>query len=229
MNPVAPVLPPVTPLPTGPALALISGTLQVEDNGRLFANGLWIVAVGLSPKVFLVAMHLRNEQFIHPRLLHELIGYLVACGGKIFYVMDYRCPFAWRKASSFNDLRRHWAQRFLHDVIPMLVDRLSAQPRKVESLADAAENGWRHWRTIDLVTEALLTEPSEAAWLLPMLVRLSRRWEQQWNAILKTTEEHLTGETMKQVNRCDEAWLAVVQKYLPHGYRIQPETIARML
>jgi len=60
-------------------------------------------------------------------------------------------------------------------------------------------------------------------------VRLSRRWEQQWNAILKTTEEHLTGETMKQVNRCDEAWLAVVQKYLPHGYRIQPETIARML
>ena len=62
-----------------------------------------------------------------------------------------------------------------------------------------------------------------------MLVRLSRRWEQQWNAILKTTKESLTGETLKQVNRCDTAWLAVVQKYLPRGYRIQADTLAQML
>ena len=233
MNPVAPVLPPVTPLPVGPALMLPMGILQVQDNGRLISNGSWIVAVGISPKVFLVAMHYRDDyQFIHPRLLHELIGYLVACGGKIFYIEDYRCPLIWRCKGSFTDIRRLWSRRFINDRMSMLVDPLasSAKPRKIGSLADMAEHCWIQWRTIDVVSEALLSEPPAEPWLWPKLAHLSRRWERQWNKILRTTAESLTGETGKQVNRCDEAWLAVVRKYLvPHSYQMQGETTARML
>ena len=232
MNSVA-ISPPVTPLPAGPTLMLPMGIIQVQDHGRLIVNGSWIVAVGISPKVFLVAIHYRDDyQFIHPRLLHELIGYLVACGCKVFYMIDYRCPLHWRNKGSFDDLRRHWARRFLNDQASQLVDPLawSTKPRKIGSLAEMAEHCWVQWRTLDVVSDALLKEPSEENWLRPNLEHLAHRWEWQWNKILRTTEESLTGETGKQVNRCDEAWLAVVRKYLvPHGYQIQPGTTARML
>ncbi len=232
MNTVAAVTPSVTPLPPGPELVLPMGFLQVQDNGRLISNNSWIVAVGLSHNVFLVGMHHRAEQYINLRLLHEMIGYLIACNCRLFYFEGYRCPFIWRSKGSFSDIRRLWARRYLNYLTPALVDPLdrSVKPRKIPSLEEMAAHNWIQWRTIDVVSEALLTEPSEEAWLWPKVAHLSRRWEQQWCSVLRATEESLTGETGRQVRRCDDAWLAVVRKYLqPHGYEMRTESLARLL
>jgi hypothetical protein len=102
------------PALTGTTLSLPSGQLEVSDNGRLFSSdGQWVVAVGLSAKVFLV-VRLRNESYVPIRLLHELVDWLIAQDYQVVPV-EFRCPLAWRHDGSFESMQRWWASRFFAD------------------------------------------------------------------------------------------------------------------
>jgi hypothetical protein len=173
-------------LPVGPALHLPSGDLGVLDNGRLFYHQQWVAAVGVSPRVFLEVRD-RDDRSIPVRLLHELRGYLTACGCDLI-PLDDRCPVAWRLGSSFNAVRDLWITNFLHESERLLFAvplPLSAQPRIVVPLAGLAEDGTAFWRAVILVADAIFSDAeSLARRFRPQVAHLAAIWERRWNEAL---------------------------------------------
>jgi hypothetical protein len=99
---------PRTLLPVGPLLMLPAGDTEVFDDGHLLAfNHQWVVAVGLSNTFFLVIRD-RHPKYVEAHQLHELYGYLKACGCDL-WPMDFRCPLDWRLLGNFTAIRRLWA------------------------------------------------------------------------------------------------------------------------
>jgi len=95
---------PRTPLRVGPLLMLPAGDAEVFDDGHLLAfNHQWVVAPGLSNTVFLVVRD-RHPKYVNAHRLHELYGYLIACGCVVL-PLDFRCPLAWRMRGDFAAIR----------------------------------------------------------------------------------------------------------------------------
>jgi hypothetical protein len=83
----------------------------------------WITGGVLPPAVggggggvipFFLEVRNRDDRYIPVRLLHELRGYLTACGCDLI-PLDDRCPLAWRLGSSFNAVRDLWITDFFHE------------------------------------------------------------------------------------------------------------------
>jgi hypothetical protein len=224
---------PVTRLPTGPVLALPAGNLGVMDAGRVFYYHRWLVAVGLSPEVFLMVRP-RDDRYIPGQLLNQLVGYLAACECKLIPA-DFRFPLAWRRGSSFAAVRNLWAAQFFSESdwlffqVPL---PYSSQPVISLPLFNIAEDGATYWRAAGLVAGAMFDDLSAENSIRPVLSRISAAWERRWNTLLdRLTEwDSITPEDREMIMRCDEAWAAVVREHLePHGYMMQPASISRLL
>jgi len=234
LNHFAQPIVPSVPLPSEPVLWLPSGGLDVEDAGQLFAFARrWIVSVGLSGKVFLV-VRARSERYLPSNLLHELMGYLVACGVDIIPI-DYRCPLSWRYGSSSASIRFLWASEFFSTSRHLLFQApmpLSNDPRVYLPLESLAMDAAMFWQDVHLVATAVFADP-----LIPgdplraKLMQISRAWELSWNQTLAQAGEHEFANDQKAWTlRCDVFWRNVVQVHLqPHGYRMMPATMARLL
>ena len=220
-----------TPLPVGPLLMLPAGDAEVFDEGHLLAfNHQWVVAVGLSNTFFLVIRD-RHPKYVKVHRLHELYGYLKACGCDL-WPMDFRCPLAWRLHSNFTAIRRLWANGFFDEgerwfwSLP-----LPKNPRLTMSLFDIATDGSEFWNVVASVAAALFAagQPSEPE-LLDKLMRLSRQWERGWNALLSTAEDDDLAICEGWVRHCERAWARVACEYLvPHGYQLQAASLANLL
>ena len=153
----------VTPLPGGPYLTLPSGIVNVFDSGRLFAaNHQWVIALGLSSRVFL-AVRERTERYVSSRLLHELLGYLAACDCEVI-PLDFRCPLAWRQSGSLESVRGLWARQFFHESDRYLLtgpDSYRTHPFLALPLANIAEDAAIFWRAAGLVADAVAGTPNE--------------------------------------------------------------------
>lgn len=222
------------PLPPGPVLWLPSGGLDVQDNGRLFAFARrWIVAVGLSEKVFLVVRQ-RSDRYFPGNLLHELMGYLVACGADII-PLDYRCPLSWRQGSSLASIGTLWASEFFATSKHLLFEvplPLSDDPRLHLPLESLAMDGAMFWQDVHAVATAVFNDPLiPAGPLRSQLNQISKTWELRWNETLALAgPNEFERDKHSWVMRCDTFWRNVVKVHLePHGYQIMPATTARML
>jgi hypothetical protein len=82
----------------------------------------------------------RDDRSVPGRLLHELRGYLTACGRELI-PLDMRCSLAWRRSSSFNSVRDLWITNFFQEgerllfAVPL---PLSAKPRIAVPLVSLA-------------------------------------------------------------------------------------------
>jgi hypothetical protein len=199
----------VTPLPGGPYLTLPSGSVGVLDSGHLFAaNHQWVIAVGLSSRVFL-AVRERTERYVSSRLLHELLGYLAACDCEVI-PLDFRCPLAWRQSGSLESVRGLWARQFFHES-----DRYLLTGPAI------------FWRAAGLVADAVAGTPNEPA-LGPILKKISAAWERRWAQNLN--EANITPTDDSLIRQCDDAWASVVQAHLiPQGYEMLPASVTRLL
>jgi hypothetical protein len=191
-------------------------------------NHQWIVALGLSSKVFL-AVRERTERYVPSRLLHELLGYLTACDCEVIPV-DFRCPLAWRQAGSLESIRGMWVRQFLDQSDRYLFARPEvshAQPFLALPVATVAEDAIIFWRAAGLVAGALSGTPNEQK-IRPLLGKISASWERRWNHNLLETKISATDEIW--IHQCDYAWAAVVHAHLaPFGYEMQTGSLARLL
>jgi hypothetical protein len=224
---------PVTPLPVGPVLHLPSGDLGVLDHGRLFYHRRWVAAVVVSSRVFLEVRD-RDDRSIPVRLLHELRGYLTACGCDLI-PLDDRCPVVWRLGSSFNAVRDLWVTNFFQEVERLLFVvplPLSARPRIVVPLVSLAEDAAAFWRAAILVADAIFADAeSLARRFRPQVAHLAAIWERRWNeALARATPQELAADEWGWLPSCDRAWANLVQAHLaPHGYQMQAASLARLL
>jgi len=222
---------PRTPLPVGPLLLLPAGDAEVFDDGHLLSfNHQWVVALGLSNTVFLVVRD-RHPKYLNAHRLHELYGYLIACGCVVLPI-DFRCPLAWRMRGDFAAIRRLWANRFFDEAeLRFWSLPLPKNPRLEMSLFDIATDGSVFWNSAAAVAAALFAagQPPEPA-LRDKLIRLSRLWERGWNALVSTAEEDDLAIGEGWVRHCEQAWARVACDYLvPHGYRMQAASLAKVL
>jgi hypothetical protein len=228
-----PTEPPRTQLPVGSVLALPSGFVEVQDDGHLFIfSHQWVGAIGLSDRVFLVARE-RESRFMESRCYHELLGYLVACGCEVWPV-DFRCPVTWRQKGSFESVRRLWVERFFEEGDRLLFKvplPLSEQPTVTFPLTDIAADATMFWVAAGSVAEAMFAadRPPEPE-LLAKLMRLSHQWERAWNSLLTRARDEDLMDRWGWLPKCDQAWADVVRSHLEaNGYRMQPESTARLL
>lgn len=228
-----PTEPPRTPLPVGPVLGLPSGDVEVMDDGQLFVlSHQWIAVIGLSDRVFLVARE-RDHRFIETHCYHELLGYLVACGCELWPV-DLRCPLAWRQKGSFESVRRMWVAHFLEEGDRLLFKAplpLSDNPFLTLRLTDVAADATMFWVAAASVAGAMFAadRPPEPE-LLVKLMRLAHQWELSWNRLMTNARDEDLTDEWGWLPKCDQAWADVVRSNLePHGYQMEPASIARLL
>lgn len=223
----------MTPLPPGPTLALPAGELGVLDGGRLFYHGPWVIAVGIAPDVFVVVRE-RSDRFVPGRLLHSLLGYLTACGCNLIPA-DIRCPVSWRMGSSAESIRGQWTLHVLREGNQLMFNaKLIAcnTPPILLPLATVAEDGETYWRSAGLVADAMQSDAhATESMIRPLLWQMSAAWERHWHKALSLeAADGFSSESEAAVRRCDEAWASVVRAHLaPHGYQVQPASLARLL
>jgi hypothetical protein len=130
-----------------------------------------------------------HPKYVDARRLHEVYGYLKACGCKIL-PMDLRCPLKWRMHGTFAAIRRLWVQRFFEEgelflrPLPLPQNLRLTMPQ-----FDLSTNGTVFWEAVSLVARALFGpgQPPEPE-LLTRLTQFSRQWERGWNALLSSVE-----------------------------------------
>ena len=222
---------PRTPLPIGPLLRLPAGDVEVFDDGQLLAfYHRWVVAVGLSNTVFLVVRD-RHPKYVDARRLHEVYGYLKACGCEVLPI-DLRCPLNWRLHGTFAAIRCLWAQRFFEEGELLFWPLpLPQNARLTMPLLDFAQSGAEYWAAVALVAGALFGpgQPPEPE-MLGHLARLSRQWERGWNAWLAAASEEELTDCARWTRQCERNWARVVCDHLaPNGYQMMPASLAKVL
>ena len=214
-------------------LSLPSGWVDVWDNGALFSFGHhWVVALGLDEKTFMIVRE-RDERFFQGKLLHELMGFLVAHNCELIPI-DFRCPVTWRHGGSLDSVRRLWAARFFEEGDTLLFQvpmPLSERPILALPLSGVAADGFFFWEQAGLVAEAMFSETETSTpQLRAVLTRISTQWEQRWNVALAQLEDPESGDQINWFQKCDEAWAKVVRDHLePYGYRMNAASMARLL
>jgi hypothetical protein len=224
---------PVTPLPTGPVMHLPAGNMGVLDFGRLFFYDQWVVAVGLSPHVFLVS-RARDDRYVPGRLLDQLLGYLAACECEVIPV-DFRFPLGWRRNSSFPAVLNLWAAQFFTEsdrLLFMVQLPYSNQTMISLPLNNIAEDGAIYWGAAGFVAGAIFKDVQVQNSLRPVLARISAAWELRWNTLLNqlTVKDSISLEDREWIQWCDQAWSAVVRTHLePFGYEMHAASLARLI
>ncbi|MGA3213172.1 MAG: hypothetical protein ABSD20_17860 [Terriglobales bacterium] len=221
-----------TPLPLGPALTLPGGVVGVLDAGRVFAYDRWVVAVGLSPDLFLV-LTCACERHSPAAIREQLAGYLSACGAEVVR-LQLRFPLGWHVRGGLARTLVFWIFRFVESMSisrePMLgIDRPRlALPIGIQATQAREEWEWvgRIWRTMEEEFPATLPQLDWLLWAI------SHRWEVRWALILRDAEQfgYLLKEDKLTVGLCDRAWIALIRRYLgPYGYEMLPATMTRLL
>ena len=223
-----------TPLPTGPTLHLPSGDVGVMDDGKLYSTSRqWIVAVALSANLVLVVRQ-RTEKYVGSGLLHELMGYLTACGCELI-LLDFRCPLSWRRGGSFESVRRLWVAHFFEEGDRALFAAplpLSEKPILVLPLASIAADATIFLREAASVMTAVFSdEDSTDQLLLPLLACKVAEWERRWNeALAMASPADIAADELGWLPKVDQALADLVRTHLePWGYRLRAATLARLL
>jgi hypothetical protein len=198
-------------------------------SNRTFNHQL-IVAIGLSKTVFL-AVRDHHPKYVDARWLHELYGYLKACGCDVLPI-DFRCPLKWRMHGTFATIRRLWAHRFFDEGDLRLWPLPRPQNRRLTMpLCDFSISGAEFWEAVDMVARALFGpgQPPEPE-LLAQLAQFSRQWERGWNAWLAAAGEEDLIDCAHWTRQCERNWARVVYDHLvPHGYQMMPASLAKLL
>jgi hypothetical protein len=215
-------------------LRLPAGNVRALESGRVFSIGGWIIAVGISPTVFLAAQP-RLQPTGFSTLLEQSVGFLVGRGAHVLR-LDIRFPEAWHKSGNLRGTVTFWAQEFLRfgrdrRLFIALPPRLN--PNVFLPIVSAADTAMRFWQEVHLLMTALGAEhPESASRIRIQLWDLARDWEIQWNRAIAVTEEHedTYAASRELIYAADCAWAHIVREHLePCGYRMEPNSIARLL
>lgn len=218
-------------VPAAAALVLPEGCVSTAENGRLIVIGRALVAVGLSPAVFLFAQARRRNP-----LREELAKYLRGRGAT---VLPLAIDFHWQRRwlDQIEVLTWVWVKCFLEE--GLRVGRELALPQlgcpiAVLPLGNLAGGEREFWQQALLVTNALATEhPAPFAALRPTLWAVAQAWEQHWNATVahrQALEAQYPGSGHGSPIKADEAFRNMVTAHLvSDGYRLTPELLARLL
>ncbi|MGO8698181.1 MAG: hypothetical protein ACLQVY_10740 [Limisphaerales bacterium] len=221
-----------TRLPTGRALALPGGVLGICDNGRVFVHDRWIVAVGISPELFIVLTCVSERQ-VPAALREQLVGYLTACGAEVV-CLQIRFPWSWHAKGSLLRTIIFWIFRLVETLSISLEPNLGQdRPRLALPIGAMAQQTQAEWLWIGQIWRMIEDEfPSALPQLDWLLWELSHRWELRWALILRDGEDFglVSPEDRTYVELCDRAWVALIRRQLvPHGYEMLPATMARLL
>jgi hypothetical protein len=221
-----------TPLPRGPILTLPGGVVGVLGAGRVFAFDRWVVAVSVSPDLFLMVNGV-SEKHSPAFIREQLAGYLAACGAEVER-LRLRFPLGWYVRGGLARTTVFWILCLIEGMSisrePMLGINRPRLALPIGVQAAQAHDEWllvgRIWRMMEEEFPAALPQ---LAWVL---LEISHRWEVRWALILRDAEQfgYLWKADQVDVARCDRAWIALVRQYLvPHGYEMLPATAARLL
>jgi hypothetical protein len=224
--------PAFTPVPA--ELRLPAGYVQASDAGRVFVIAGWVVALGVSPSLFIVVQPRPQPAYPSP-LLEQLAGFLVGRGAEVLR-MDIRFPWQWQQQNTLEAAARFWSGHFLEQgwerrlfvALPPLPKFSILLP-----VAPAAQNALDFWHETLLLTNALASEfPASMAQIRPLLWQVAQSWERQWNAALEGVESDPPSprEEWNLVYAADRAWARVVREHLePHHYRMEAASLARLI
>ena len=221
-----------TPLPTGPTLALPGGVVGVLNAGRVFAFDRWVVALGVSPDLFIV-LTCAGERHSPPALREQLAGYLAACGADVVR-LQIRFPLGWHVCGSLARTTVYWIFHYVGIMSISMEPRLgNDRPRLALPIAGQATEARDEWLWLGRVWQAMEDElPAALPQLDWLLWEISHRWEVRWSLILRDAEQfgYLLPGDRTHIELCDRAWITLIERYLvPHGYLPRPATTARLL
>lgn len=193
----------------------------------------WVVAVGISPKLYLVPRHWPKRNGLSV-LLEQLTGCLTAYDVKVLR-FPIRFPSGMHCQGRLEGTATSWARRFLrarwrHELVSLL--RLQKLDLALP-LTVTTEIPRQSWAEIHAVANALQTEfPASMPQFRASLWLTINDWERGWNrAVAKVQEERgFTDEDANSIALMDRQWAMVVREHLePHGYMMTPDSIARLL
>jgi hypothetical protein len=215
-------------------LTLPAGFVQVLEEQRIYAIAGWVVAVGVSSTVFLVARP-RPQPPFPSALLEQLTGYLAGRGAEVIRT-DIRFPLGWQQYGTSRSTIRFWLLHFMAEGWKRRL-LVTIPPHKgypiVLPLAAGAEAALHFWSEVLLLMNALAQDdPESMLKFRPTLWEVAQVWERHWGGTVEHTKKNSTvrSEDWLAVGDADRAWANVVREHLePHGYVTRPEMMARLL
>jgi hypothetical protein len=228
----APAASSTPPLPQGPVLTLPAGVVGVLNAGRVYGYDRWLMAVGVCPDLFIVLTCVSERQV--PAVLREqLAGYLAACGVQVVR-LRLRFPVGWHVRGSLARTLVFWIFRCVENLSISLPPRLGIdRPRLALSIRGQAEQAQEEWEWLGRIWRSMEDEfPAALPQLDSLLWEISHGWEVRWALILRDAVQYgyISAADQADVERCDRAWIMLIQRYLvPRGYKVLPTTMARLL
>ena len=216
------------------ALKLPADWVRVTDQGRIVSDADFVLAVGVSPAVFLVVYRRLDVCYASP-IPEQLAGYLMGRGAAVVRtILDF--PWWLHQAGTLDQTVLGWVKHFLAEGRQrrlFMSPPPYVRPPILLPLTVGAENGRIFWEEAQLVIDALATaHPTAVPKIRQQLWELAALWEEHWNAVLAMAAEHSPEgpEAWASVYAVDRAWSQVVKTYLgPEGYVMSAASIARLL
>lgn len=212
-------------------VSLPAGFVKVWHNGRVYEIAGRIVAVGISPTVFLVS-RFQIKPPCPSALLEQLAGFLVGREATVIRT-DIHCFHHPRLSLSLEPIVLFWMKRFLQEGwnhrLRVALPCVQGWPI-ILPLTAATDVVCEFWKEAMILLDAL--EAVHSPWMSRLrcvVWKLAQDWEQGWNETLEHSKD-ISSEDWMAVSAVDRAWHAVVRSHLePYGYKMSPNVIARLL
>lgn len=215
-----------------PVIDLPGGSLR-NENGRLISIGNFVVAVGLSPKHFLVVTRAPGHANQNDHILEQFVGFVYAEGATVIRV-DLRCKLD-QFLSKYGDMdwRRcmvYFLRHFLAED-PTYPPYIPANVWAITALKVTADSGRAHWWEVEQILLGVEAEDTDL--LLEVsgsLATMASRWERYLLRQIheNTFLEPLSDEDRNAIALCDRQFYQVMTRF-DSTYEFMAQTIARLL
>jgi hypothetical protein len=214
-------------------IQLPAGNVHCAHQGRMLIIYGRVVAVGVSPTVFIVPQPLTVPVQGCP-LLEQLVGFLSGGGGQ---VLRMRAMEERRKPiGPLEPQVLAWSIAYLkvgceHQVLAVLPPRTGAGTAL--SLKYPAEAARNFWISVQQLAAALTVEfPGSVAEFRLRLREVAEKWEQKWNPAVAVAQRltSFSPAEMELIRSADRAFASLANEQLERlNYRMNPAMVARLL
>jgi hypothetical protein len=221
-----------TPWPVSPLLELPAGALFNCECGKALAADGFVLAVRLSPKLYLAVARAPGVGPVGT-VLEQAVGFLHAHGAVVVrtnlrapmgWFADDQGDFSWRKCLVFFS-------RIYLSTDPTDPPWVPPMIWPVIRVATVASAGLEHWQTVNKVLEGIEAADSSLLSLLGGSLRaMARRWEFYMGRMIVLSQRagEYGADDQELAALCDRLLLSIMKKFEP-GYELLSATTLRLL